>query len=129
MSALLLGFTAMLLLRALLLHHHVGSHQVLRSQHRGVLSCELRRAARLASHRDVDGARTLPTPMETRTLVWRCAGLPWRTQTQSVGLPNLVASCISTVDAAQFDALFSPEFRVAAPTAVAFGLGSAPLVR
>jgi hypothetical protein len=129
MSAIFVGFAALLLIRSLVLQHRIGAHQLLRSQHRGLLSCELRRAAHLASHRGIDGARTLPSPLETRTLVWRCAGLLWRMHTQSIGLPNMVASCVASVQAAQFDALFSPEFRVAPAGPGALGLDRATLIR
>lgn len=128
MSAIFIGLCAMLLIRSLILHRHFSANELLRSQRRGLSSCELRRSAHLASHRDVYGARTLPAPLETRTLVWRCAGLAWRTQSQSIGLPNMVATCVTSVPVEQFDALFSPDFRLCAPTPATAGLGSA-LVR
>jgi hypothetical protein len=103
--------TAIVLIRALLLHRLLARHERLRLRHAGLLSCELRRKARLVAHRDGSGVKTFPLPQETRTLVWRCAGVPLRTQTQSVGLPNQVADSIDTVDAPHFDGLFSVDFR------------------
>ncbi len=114
----------------MMLHRRVARHEVLRVHQRVLLSCELRRCARLATHRGLDGALTLPTPLETRYLVWRCAGLAWRVDVQSVGLPNEVANRVAGVDAAQFDALFSAPFRCSAAMPPLAGLGPAnPLIR
>jgi hypothetical protein len=82
--------------------------QILRS---GWLSVELWRHASLIAHRDISGGKSFPLPQETRTLLWRFAGLPVRCQVRSLGLPNQVTDQIGRVDGAQFDALFPPEFR------------------
>jgi hypothetical protein len=128
MSFALAAFTAALLFGPLLLHRRVARHEVLHVHRRGLLSCELRRCAHLAVHRGLDGALTLPTPLETRYLVWRCAGLVWRVDVQGVGLPSEVADRVADVNAAQFDALFSAPFRGSAALPSLTGPGPANLL-
>jgi hypothetical protein len=131
MSLALACIAAALLLRALLLQRRIARHPVLRSRRwgGGLLSRELRRFTHLASHRGLDGERTLPTPLETRILVWRCAGLPWRAQVQSVGLPNRVADCVASVAPANFDSLFSTPFRCGTADSASKRLGAPTLVQ
>jgi hypothetical protein len=117
MTIVFAACAAVILIRAVWLHRRVIHHELLGLCRSGAMSCELRRCTHLVAHRDSSGAKTFPLPQETRTLVWRCAGLPWRTQEQSVGLPNALADSIAAVDAQQFDALFSVAFRRCGPAA------------
>lgn len=98
-------------LRALRLQARLAGHECLLVVTEGVLRRELWRRASLEAHIDASGARTFPLPQETRLVVWRCLGLPWRCEAQSLGLPAEVTDHISSVDATRFDALFSAPFR------------------
>jgi hypothetical protein len=115
--------------RSLLLRRRIVHQELIRAHHVGFLSCELRRGVLLATHREIDGTKSFPFPLEARTLVWRIAGLPWRIQCQRVGLPNDVADRVDSVGPLQFDGLFSAAFRCSAPPPALFGPGSTGLVR
>ena len=114
MTALLaLAFLAMVF-NALRVRGSVLRHEQMQVIRSGLIRIELWRSARLVAHYDASGRRTFPLPQETRTRLWRCAGVPFRREVQSLGLPNQVTDQIGRVDSAEFDALFSPEFRRAA---------------
>lgn len=111
MSALLIVTLACALLHAWRLHSRVHGHECLHVVDSGVHRRELWRRASLEAHVDASGARTFPLPRETRLVLWRCLGVPWRIEAQSLGLPAEVTDHIGSVDAQRFDALFSAPFR------------------
>jgi hypothetical protein len=121
MTALLIVALACALLCAWRLRSRVHGHECLHVEHSGVHRRELWRRASLEAHIDASGERTFPLPQETRLVLWRCLGLPWRCEVQSLGLPAEVTDHIGSVDAQRFDALFSAPFRrhgvTAAPAA------------
>lgn len=119
MTALLTLLLVAAALRALRLQARIAGHECLHAERTGLLRRELWRRASLEAHIDVSGARTFPLPQETRLVLWRCLGVPWRCEAQSLGLPAEVTDQISSVDATRFDALFSAPFRrfTSVPTA------------
>jgi hypothetical protein len=111
MTALLAVLLIGVALRALRLQARVAGHECLHVGHEGLYRRELWRRASLEAHIDASGTRTFPLPQETRLVLWRCLGLPWRCEAQSLGLPAEVTDHIGSVDATRFDALFSAPFR------------------
>jgi hypothetical protein len=99
------------LIRAGWLHVVVSRYTVVGAGRAGNHGCELRRKVQLVARRDASGTRGFPVPQETRLLVQRCVGLPWRIRVQSVGLPAAAADRIRSVEPEQFDSLFAPAFR------------------
>lgn len=99
------------LAHALRIRGRLAGHQRLHLARAGWVSCELWRRASLVAHVDTTGRKTFPLPQETRTRVWRCAGVPLRCKVESLGLPAQVTDQIDSVTATQFDALFSSAFR------------------
>jgi hypothetical protein len=111
MLAALIVLALFVAVRALRLRARVSRHERLHVVQEGVIRCELWRKASLVAHQDVSGVKTFPLPQETRTRLWRCAGLPIHVEVQSLGLPAQVTNQIGSVSAAEFDALFSAPFR------------------
>ncbi len=103
----------------------VAGHQRLDVARTGWVSCELWRRASLVAHVDTTGRKTFPLPQESRTRVWRCAGVPLRCDVESLGLPAQVTDQIDSVTATQFDALFSSAFRCAPQDLPATKVGGA----
>lgn len=111
MTALLILLVVGAVLHGLRLRARLAGHECLLVVREGVLRRELWRRASLQAHVDASGVRTFPLPQETRVVLWRCLGLPWRCEAQSLGLPAEVTDHIGSVDATRFDALFSAPFR------------------
>ncbi len=111
MTALLVLLVVGAVFRALRLQARLARYECLLVVQEGVWRRELWRRASLQAHVDVSGARTFPLPQEKRVVLWRCLGLPWRCEAQSLGLPAEVTDDIGSVDATRFDALFSAPFR------------------
>lgn len=105
--------------RALRIRGRLSHHERLKLVQCGWISCELWRKASLVAHHDASGVKTFPLPQETRTRVWRCGGIPFRVEVQSLGLPLQVSDQIDAVGASQFDALFSGPYRLSAGSASA----------
>ena len=114
MTALLTLAFLVVAFNSLRVRGSVLRHEQMQVIQSGWIRIELWRSASLVAHHDASGRRTFPLPQETRTRLWRCAGVPFRREVQSLGLPNQVTDQISRVDSAEFDALFSPEFRCTA---------------
>lgn len=116
MLALLTVLLLVAAARAWRLHARIALHECLHVADEGLMRHELWRRASLQAHVDASGARTFPLPQESRVRLWRFAGLPIHCEVQSLGLPAQVTERIGSVDAAQFDALFSAPFRRRAAT-------------
>lgn len=111
MTALLTVLFVAGALRALRLQARIAGHECLFVVREGAMQRELWRRASLEAHVDASGVRSFPLPQETRLVLWRCLGVPWRCEAQSLGLPAEVTDSIGSVDATRFDTLFSAPFR------------------
>lgn len=74
------------------------------------LAVELRRSVELRSHADGLGGQCYPEPVETRTLVLVCCGLPLWTRCESIGLPAGSEARFDQLTVDDFDRHFTPAF-------------------
>jgi hypothetical protein len=85
------------------LRHALKNQHLLRQERIGLVKLELRRWVGLQSHADGLGGQSLPQPVETRTLVWSCCGLPLWQRVASIGLPLGSEASFATLEPQEFD--------------------------
>ena len=112
-SAVCLGLGWMV--SRLRLRHALLDQQRLRHERLGLVQLELRRWVGLQDHDDGLGGRSYPQPVETRTLVWWCCGLPLWRQSASIGLPLGSEACFGALAPKDFDHHFKAALGCARP--------------